>query len=67
MLLKIAQISESPGTLLNIEIPGLHITPKKLKLPEEGAWESESSMFASLDSEVKCIPGCKILQYFGKH
>ena len=52
MLLKIAQISESPGTLLNIEIPGLHIIPKKLKLPEEGARESESSMFASLDSEV---------------
>ena len=42
MLLEIAQISESPGTLLNIEIPGLHNTPKKLKLPEEGAWESES-------------------------
>ena len=53
MLLMIGQISESPGTLLNIEIPRLHITPKKLKFPEDRAWESESSMFASLDSEVK--------------
>ena len=66
MLLKIAQISESPGTLLNIEIPGLHITSKKLRLPDEGAWESEGSVFAALDSVVKWIPGCKILQYFGK-
>ena len=52
MLLKIVQISESSGTLLNIEIPGLYIIPKKLKLPEEGARESESSMFASLDSDM---------------
>ena len=53
MLLEIAQISESPGTLLNIEIPGLHITSQKLRLPEERAWESESSVFAALDSVVK--------------
>ena len=33
MHLKIAQISESPGTLLNVEIPGLHVTPQKFKLP----------------------------------
>ena len=53
MLLTIAHISESLGTLLNIKIPGMHNTLKKLKLPEEGAWESERLMFASVDSEVK--------------
>ena len=47
MLLTIAHISESLGTLLNIKIPGMHNTLKKLKLPEEGG---------AGNLKIQCLP-----------